>query len=89
MEFAARGRSTSAVDGVGDRDGRRFSDPPPPNGTKLPLPTKSFFCTDVLKALLSKKKKTSPLCDLCGDSDFSSVQSRDRRHINFVTIFLV
>jgi hypothetical protein len=70
MEFAARGRSTAAVDGVGDGDGRRFSDPPPPNGTKLPLPTKSFFCTDVLKALLSKKKKTSLLCDLCGDGDF-------------------
>ncbi|XP_047062097.1 uncharacterized protein LOC124669538 [Lolium rigidum] len=32
MEFAARGRSTAAVDGVGDGDGRRFSDPPPPNG---------------------------------------------------------
>ncbi|KAM0889307.1 hypothetical protein ACQ4PT_027763 [Festuca glaucescens] len=30
MEFAARGRSTAAVDGVGDGDVRRFSDPPPP-----------------------------------------------------------
>ncbi|KAM0866854.1 hypothetical protein ACQ4PT_042368 [Festuca glaucescens] len=34
MEFAARGRSAAAVDGIGDGDGdgRRFSDPPPPHG---------------------------------------------------------
>uniref|UniRef100_A0ACD5XSJ8 Uncharacterized protein n=2 Tax=Avena sativa TaxID=4498 RepID=A0ACD5XSJ8_AVESA len=32
MEFAARGRSTAAVDGAGAGDGRRFSNPQPPHG---------------------------------------------------------
>jgi hypothetical protein len=75
MEFAALRRSTAAVDGVRADDGLRFSDPPPPHGNGTPPCllssefSKSLFCTDVLKALLSKKE-TSLLCDMCDKSEF-------------------